>query len=422
LDFNNSCHELFKKWYIDGKMFHHLIIDSENVKDGIKEIRYIDPILIRKIREIVKDIDPITKIKYIKKVEEYYIFEPNAFDYSVINSHMSQPMVETMTIKFLPDVISYVTSGLLDSERKFVISYLNKVLKPVNQLQMMEDSLVIYRHARAPERRVFYIDVGNLPKGKAEEYLNNIMSKFKNKVVYDAQTGEIRDDRKDVAMLEDFWLPRREGGRGTEISTLPGGQNLGEMDDVLYFQKKLQKSLNVPISRLDTENGFTLGLASEISRDEVKFTRFIDRLRKRFSALFFNILRVQLILKGIITEEEWNELKEELVINYQESNFFSELKRTELLKTRISVLEMISSYVGTYFSRSWIRKNVLMLTEEEIEKIKNEIEKEKKEFKNEEEEGGPGYYGIPMNSQATMIPQQLPPEIEQNNNEIPIQQ
>ena len=267
------------------------------------------------------------------------------------------------------DSVSYVTSGLLDEKRKKVLSYLHKALKPINQLRMMEDALVIYRLARAPERRMFYIDVGNLPRGKAEQYMKDIMARYRNKLVYDASTGEIKDDRKHMSMLEDFWLPRREGGRGTEITNLPGGQNLGEIEDIVYFQKKLYRSLNVPINRLEQEAQFSLGRSTEISRDELKFQKFIDRLRNRFAHLFLGILKTQLVLKGIILEDEWNDMKNDITVNYERDNHFTELKEAEIMRERIQTLDLMQNYIGDYYSKEWVMKNVLMFTDEDIEKM-----------------------------------------------------
>lgn len=364
LDFNNHGHDLFKRWYVDGRMYHHLVIDEKNPKKGIQEIRPIDAMKIRKVKQITKDKDPATGASIVKKVDEFYIYQ----DKQGVNSSST-----TQGIKIANDSISYVTSGLLDESRKKVVSHLHKALKPINQLRMMEDSLVIYRLARAPERRIFYIDVGNLPKGKSEEYMKNIMAKYRNKLVYDAETGAIRDDRKHMSMLEDFWLPRREGGRGTEITTLPGGENLGQIDDIVYFQKRLYRSLNVPVARLEQETTFSLGRSTEVTRDELKFQKFIDRLRVRFSGLFYNILKTQLIVKGIITEEDWDEWKSDIVVDYVRDNHFTELRDAELIMNRLATLDQMSQYVGEYFSKEWVMKNVLHFDDDDIKQMKDEM-------------------------------------------------
>ena len=363
LNFNELGHDLFKRWYVDGRMYHHLVVNDKNLKAGIQEIRPIDAAKIRKVKQVKKKKDPETGVTLIEKVDEFYIYQ-------------DKPGSQNDGIKITPDSISYVTSGLLDEARKKVVSHLNKALKPINQLRMMEDSLVIYRLARAPERRIFYIDVGNLPKGKSEEYMKQIMTKYRNKLVYDANTGAIRDDRKHMSMLEDFWLPRREGGRGTEISTLPGGENLGQIDDIIYFQKRLYRSLNVPINRLEQESQFSLGRSTEINRDELKFQKFIDRLRTRFNHLFYNILSKQLIMKGIITQEDWDTWKNEIIIDYVRDNHFTELRDTELLSNRLQTLDQIQQYAGEYFSKEWIWKNVLFLDDEDIDNMKKQIEEE----------------------------------------------
>lgn len=361
LDFSDYGHDIFRRWYVDGRIFHHLVVDEGNLKLGIKEIRPIDASKIRKVKQVKTKTDQETGAKLIEKVDEYFIYQEKPG---------SQ---QTGGVKLTEDAVSYVTSGLLNEDRKKIVSYLHKALKPINQLRMMEDSLVIYRLARAPERRIFYIDVGNLPKGKSEQYMKDIMTRYRNKLVYDAKTGEIRDDRKHMSLLEDFWLPRREGGRGTEISTLPGGENLGQIDDILYFQKKMYRALNVPINRLEQEAQFSLGRSSEITRDELKFQKFIDRLRRRFSQLFVNILKKQLILKGIITEEDWNNWKSDIVIEYAKDNHFAELKDAEILREKLQSLDQISNYVGEYFSKEWVMKNVLHLDDEDIERMQDQI-------------------------------------------------
>jgi hypothetical protein len=365
LNLNWYGHDIFRRWYIDGRLFFHKIIDEKNPKRGIIELRPIDPTRIRKVKELIKDKDPKTGTEIVIGEKEFYIYQDKKMNKS------------NQGLKIAPDSICYVTSGVLDPSRTKVLSYLHKALKPVNQLRMMEDSLVIYRLSRAPERRIFYIDVGNLPKGKAEEYVKGIMSNYRNKMVYDASTGEMKDDRKHMSMLEDFWLPRREGGRGTEITTLPGGENLGQIDDIQYFQKKLYKSLNVPSSRLEQEAQFSLGRSSEITRDELKFQKFISRIRKKFATVFVDILRTNLILKGVLTEEEWLDVRDQINFDFLQDTHFAELKNAELLREKIGTLREVDEFVGKYYSVEWIRKNVLMQTEEEIEDIDKQIEDEK---------------------------------------------
>ncbi len=376
LNFKELGHDIFRRWYVDGRMYHHLVLNEANNKEGIIEIRPIDSAKMRKVKKIKKKKDPATGADIVENTEEFFIFQ-------------EKPGSSTNGVKMTVDSVSYVTSGLLSEDRKRIVSFLHKALKPINQLRMMEDALVIYRLARAPERRIFYIDVGNLPKGKSEQYMKDIMAKYRNKLVYDAKTGEIRDDRKHMSMLEDFWLPRREGGRGTEISTLPGGENLGQIDDIVYFQKKVFKSLNVPISRLETENNFSLGRSNEISRDELKFQKFIDRLRMRFSHLFYGILKKQLILKGICTEEDWENWKNDITVDYIRDNHFTELRDIDVLRERIQTLDMVQNYVGDYYSKEWIQKNVLMLSDEDIEGMKKEIAGEE-EAEPEEDEAPQG--------------------------------
>ena len=362
LNFNELGHDIFKRWYIDGRLYHHLVVNESALKAGIQEIRPIDASKMRKVKQVKRKKDPKTGANLIEKVDEYYIYQEKPGQY-------------TSGVKLSLDSVSYITSGLLDETRKKVLGFLHKALKPLNQLRMMEDSLVIYRLARAPERRIFYIDVGNLPRGKAEGYMKDIMARYRNKLVYDAKTGEIRDDRKHMSMLEDFWLPRREGGRGTEISTLPGGDNLGQIDDIVYFQKKLYKALNVPINRLEQEAQFSLGRTSEITRDELKFQKFIARLRTRFGKFFLDLLRVQLQLKGVIVETDWDDMKNDIIIDYTKDNHFAELKEAELLRERLQTLDQISQYVGTYFSKDYVMKNVLGFTEEDVEKMQDDAKK-----------------------------------------------
>ena len=360
LNFKELGHDIFRRWYVDGRLYHHLVVDENNLSAGIQEIRYIDAAKIRKVKQVKKKKDPATGAPLIEKVDEFYIFQ-------------EKPGSQANAIRLSNDSVSYCTSGLLDEHRKKVVSFLHKALKPITQLRMMEDSLVIYRLARAPERRMFYIDVGNLPRGKAEQYMKDIMAKYRNKLVYDAKTGEIRDDRKHMSMLEDFWLPRREGGRGTEISTLPGGENLGQIEDIIYFQKRLYRSLNVPLNRLEQEQQFSLGRATEISRDELKFQKFIDRLRNRFSTFFYEILKKQLIMKNIITDEDWQSWKNEVNIDFTRDNHFSELKEAELLREKIQTLDQIQNYVGEYFSKQWVQKNILLFDDDEIKRMDSEI-------------------------------------------------
>ena len=367
LKFNELGHDIFRSWYVDGRIYYHLMVNESNLKAGIQEIRNIDSAKIRKVKNVKYKKDLPTGAKVVDTIDEFYIFE-------------EKPGNMASGVKFSTDAITYVTSGLLDETKKKVVSHLHKALKPINQLRMMEDSLVIYRLARAPERRIFYIDVGNLPRGKAEQYMKDIMTKYRNKLVYDANTGELKDDRKHMSMLEDFWLPRREGGRGTEISTLPGGDNLGQIDDVVYFQKRLYRALNVPVNRLEQESQFSMGRSSEISRDEVKFQKFIDRLRKRFGQVFLNILKKQLVLKGIITEQDWEEWKNDLAIDFIKDNAFTELKELEILKERLGVMVEAEQFVGSYFSKEWLMKNVLRLSEEDYKKMQKEIESEEDEM------------------------------------------
>ena len=372
LNFKELGHDIFRRWYVDGRIYHHLVVNEDNPKDGIQEVRPIDAAKMRKVKKVKTKKDPITGAKIVENTEEFFIYQ-------------EKPGSSTSGIKMTNDSVSYVTSGLLTEDRKKVVSYLHKALKPINQLRMMEDSLVIYRLARAPERRIFYIDVGNMPRGKSEEYMKSIMTKYRNKLVYDAKTGEIRDDRKHMSMLEDFWLPRREGGKGTEISTLPGGENLGQIDDIIYFQKKVYRSLNVPINRLEQEAQFSLGRSTEVNRDELKFQKFIDRTRSRFAHLFYGILKKQLIMKGIITEEDWEEWKSDITVDYIRDNHFTELRDAEILRERLQTLDLMQNYVGEYYSKEWIQKNVLHLSDEDIENMKKEIDGEVEEAPPEEE-------------------------------------
>jgi hypothetical protein len=375
MNYQNMATDIFRRFYVDGRLFYHIIIDEKNPTEGIRELRYIDPRKIRKVREVKKEKDNTNAVDIVQTVNEYYIYNDKVVSGSSSN-------YGPVGVRIAKDSIININSGLMDSRRAVVLSYLHKAIKPLNQLRMIEDATVIYRISRAPERRIFYIDVGNLPKLKAEQYLRDIMVKYKNKLVYDAQTGEVRDDRKFLSMMEDFWLPRREGGKGTEITTLPGGQNLGELEDVKYFEKKLYKSLNVPVSRLDpNQTGFSLGRVGEITRDEVKFSKFVDKQRQKFAEIFDQALRVQCVLKGICTAEEFDEFKEDIYYDFIKDNNFAELKEAELIRERLSLLGSVDPYVGRYYSMEWIQKNVLKLTNKEITDMQKQIEKEMKEGK-----------------------------------------
>jgi len=363
LDFTNNAYDLFRRWYVDGRLFYHVIIGDKD-GTGIQELKLIDPTKIRKIKEVVKELDPATNVELIKEVAEYYLYQ----DDELVNNSEG--------LRISTDAIIQVNSGLLNDKRDKIIGYLHKALKPMNQLSMMEDSIVIYRVSRAPERRIFYIDVGNLPKGKAEEYLNNTMNKYRNKIVYDSETGAIKDERNHKSVMEDFWLPRREGGRGTEITTLPGGQNLGEIEDIVYFQKKLYRSLNVPLSRLEQDSTFNVGRSSEITRDELKFQKFINRVRTKFGGLFMEVLKRQLILKKIIVPSDWKTIKHEIAIEFERDNYYAELKESEIFKERIENLSMIDEYVGTYFSQEYVKKKILQFTDEDIKAMDKQMKGE----------------------------------------------
>lgn len=362
LKFSERGHDIFRSWYIDGRLNYHILLNENNPKLGIQELRYVDPRKIRRIKNVErtktdKGID-ITKV-----VDEYYLYNDKGITEQT-----------TQGVKLTLDSVIFVPSGLLDANTGMMLSHLHKAIKPVNQLKMIEDAVVIYRISRAPERRVFYVDVGNLPKLKAEQYVNDIMNKFRNKVVYDATTGEVRDDRRHLSMMEDFWMPRREGGKGTEITTLPGGQNLGDIQDIQYFQQKLYQALNVPISRLQQQQGFSLGRTTEITRDEIKFSKFIARLRKRFNVLFFEALRVQLIAKGVIRADEWDSLRQNMTFIYDLDNHFNELKNNEILIQRIQLLQQMEPYVGKYYSSNWVKKNILHLTDDDVKDMEKEIQ------------------------------------------------
>ena len=397
LNFGNLSDDLFKRWYIDGRIYFHAVVDESKPKEGIKELRYIDPRKIRKVREIKKDRDPKTGANIIKSIAEYYVYSDKGTTTQNYSAQVNSGL------RIATDSVINVNSGLMDAKNTFVISYLHKAIKPLNQLRMIEDAVVIYRISRAPERRIFYIDVGNLPKGKAEQYLRDVMVKYRNKMVYDASTGELRDDRKHMSMLEDFWLPRREGGKGTEITTLPAGQNLGELEDVKYFQKKLLQSLNVPISRLEPQQGGMIGLGrvSEVTRDEVKFAKFIQRLRNKFSQIFDEALGTQLVLKGICTKEEWEEFKEKIYYDYKKDNNFTEMREAELLRERLNLLGTVDPYIGRYYSASWVKKNVLQMTDDDIKRLKKEIDEEEKE--------GTGGPTLQQGQQPPASPEEYPP-------------
>ena len=398
LNFGNLADDLFKRWYIDGRMYFHILVDEKNPKDGIQELRYIDPRKIRKVREVQKDRDPKTGAQIIKSIAEYYVYSDRGTTTQTYSAQVNAGL------RIATDSIINVNSGLMDAKNTFVISYLHKAIKPLNQLRMIEDAVVIYRISRAPERRIFYIDVGNLPKGKAEQYLRDIMIKYRNKMVYDASTGELRDDRKHMSMLEDFWLPRREGGKGTEITTLPAGQNLGELEDVKYFKQKLLQALNVPISRLEPQQGGMIGLGrvSEVTRDEVKFTKFIIRLRNKFSQIFDSALGTQLALKGICTKEEWDDFKEYIYYDYKKDNNFTEMRYAEILRERLNLLGAVDPYLGRYFSADYVKKKVLQMTEQDIKEMQKEMDKE--------QDLGIGQPPQQDGQQEQVDPNQYPPE------------
>jgi len=383
LEFNKLSYELFRRWYVDGRLYYHVLVDEKKPAKGILEVRYVDPRNIKKVREIKKEKDPKTGVTIEKLINEYYMYSPSGFlkrtgsvTGSTMNTYGTSGSASAEGVKIARDAIVYCTSGNQSLDNKLILSWLHKAIRPLNQLRSMEDSLVIYRISRAPERRIFYVDVGGLPKAKAEQYLADIMTKFKNKVVYDSSTGEIRDDRKFMTMLEDFWLPRREGGKGTEITTLPGGQNLGEIEDVVYFQNNLYRSLNVPITRLQPETTYTLGRATEISRDEVKFSKFILRLRNKFSELFLKLLERQLILKQICTVEDWKEWKDQIQFDFAVDNYFEELKSMEMNRDRAGLLREMEEWVGKYYSHEYVRRYVLQQSEEEIAEIDKQIKTE----------------------------------------------
>ena len=415
LEFDKKSHEIFRNWYVDGRIFYHKVIDLKKPDEGLKEVRYIDPLKIKLMRIKPKDdknigmlpaaqptgndlANPITATAKDAEIVEFYTYYPQGTAQKFGN-------VQGKGVRIAKDAICHVTSGLVDRNKHIGLSYLHKAIKSLNQLRMIEDSLVIYRLSRAPERRIFYIDVGNLPKVKAEQYLRDVMSRYRNKLVYDASTGEIKDDKKFMSMLEDFWLPRREGGRGTEISTLPGGQNLGELTDVEYFQKKLYRSLNVPESRIGADGGFNLGRSSEILRDELMFSKFVGRLRKRFSALFLDLLKTQLILKNIVSTEDWDLMSEHIQFDYLYDNHFAELKEAELMNERLNLMVQIEPYIGTYYSRDYVKRKILRQTDEEIMEMETEME----------EENAMGT-GVPLETQQMMMQGQM--QMDQANTNL----
>ena len=398
LNFANLADDLFKRWYIDGRIYYHIVVNEKNPKEGIKELRYIDPRKIRKVREVKKDRDPKTGASIISSIAEYYVYNDRGTTTQTYTAQVNQGL------RIAADAVININSGLMDAKNTFVISYIHKAIKPLNQLRMIEDAVVIYRISRAPERRIFYIDVGNLPKGKAEQYLRDVMVKYRNKMVYDATTGELRDDRKHMSMLEDFWLPRREGGKGTEITTLPAGQNLGELEDVKYFRNKLLNALNVPIARLEPQQSggmIGIGRSTEVTRDEAKFAKFVQRLRNKFTHIFDEALSVQLTLKGICTREEWEEFKEDIYYDFQKDNNFVELRDAELLRERINLLTQVDPFVGRYYSADWVKRHILQLTKEQIEEMEKEIKKE--------DDDGTGGSVLQQGEEPPVSPDEYPP-------------
>jgi hypothetical protein len=366
LEFNLRAQDYYRRWYIDGRIYFHKVIDTAKPKNGITDIRFIDPRKIKKVREIFKEKDEKSGVEFIKKIEEYFVYNERGI--VLDKAHTASPG-SAATMKVTRDAICYVPSGLSDQDKNIALSYLHKAIRPANQLRMMENAAVIYRISRAPERRVFYVDVGNLPKLKAEQYLKGIMDQYRNKLVYDGNTGEIRDDKKFMSMLEDFWLPRREGGRGTQIETLPGGQSLGEIGDIDYFQKKLFQALNVPVSRMQQQSGLNFGRAAEINRDEWKFTKFIAKLRRRFSLLFDDLLKTQLIIKGVITEADWNLIRNNIEYKYATDAYYTESKEQQIIQSRVEILNGVANYIGTLYSKAYIQKHILKLTDDDIAQI-----------------------------------------------------
>src|SRR6056300_172278 len=372
MQFNDRAQDYFRRWYIDGRMYFHKVIDTEKTKEGIKDIRYIDPRKITKVKEVKKEKNP-QGVSFIKSTEEFFLFNEKGLSDKPGQYRASD---SDNALKITKEAIVYCPSGMIDQDKNIPLSYLHKAIRPANQLRMMENAAVIYRITRAPERRIFYVDVGNLPSNRAEQYLKDIMDRYRNKLVYDANTGEIRDDKKFMSMLEDFWLPRREGSQGTQIDTLPAGQNLGQIEDIEYFQKKLYQSLNVPVSRLEQQAGLNFGRAAEINRDELKFTKFVSKLRKKFSIMFDDLLKTQLVLKNIMTEEDWKGIRDKIVYRYAQDAYYTESKNQEILRSRFEVLQGASSYIGSLFSKEYVQKEILMLTDEQLEEINMQLQME----------------------------------------------
>lgn len=404
LNFKNMGSDIFRRYYVDGRLNYHVIIDNTNPKNGIRELRYIDPRKIKKIREVKKQKDPDTGISIITGVDEYYVYNDKMVAGTTASSGIEG-------IKIAVDSVINITSGLMDARRAVVLSYLHKAIKPLNQLRMIEDASIIYKISRAPSRRIFYVDVGDMPKAKAEQYLRDMMAKYKNKIVYDAQTGQVRDDRRHLSILEDFWMPRRSNGNTTEIKTLESADNFSNMDMVEYFEQKLYKSLNVPVSRIDSQSAYNIGRSAEISREEIKFAKFIDKLRRKFSAVFDQIMRIQLVLKGICTLDEWEEYKEELYYDFIKDNNYTELKEAELMQGRLGILAIIDPYTGKYFSKEWIQRNVLRLNDDVILDMEKEIKKEKEEDLKQQQEDQKNQ--IVLQAQGLELQNQLMPQPDQ---------
>jgi hypothetical protein len=414
LNFHVKAHEIFRRWYIDGRLYYHKISDAANMKDGVQELRFIDPRKIKKIREVKREKNPKTGVDFVTEIKEYYIFNEKG----LVATSPGQPgTITAQGIRIDPTAVTFVPSGYVDVDKNIVLSYLHKTIKPVNQLRMVEDALVIYRLSRAPERRVFYVDVGNLPKLKAEQYMTDIMAKYRNKMVYDANTGEIRDDKKFLSLMEDFWLPRREGGKGTQIDTLQGGDNLNQIEDIHYFQKKLYQALNVPLSRLLADQPFNFSRGAEITRDEIKFSKFIDRLRIRFNELFYDVLRTQLIMKNVLKDEDWLEIKDKIRFQYTQDVYYSEITDLEVKRNQMDIVATMQPFVGVYFSKNYIRRNVLRQDSKLIESMDKEMEKDRAEMSDSIAQGGVtiGNDGQPIVAPAPqLVPQgQVNPQAAQ---------